>query len=218
MTAVASQPESSMHIHRRPDQLESSISNHMVRNYAEISSARERADDLDENCPLMEWVRTVGNPAPNSLPRETISDLPENVPRIQRVDNLPDPTATSIGYDRVGSQTDKSLQLDSGIQYQLGDFQLRIGKVVATNANSLRGIVLEMEYLPISSVEKSRVIMEEFLDMWQEIVSKRSLHVALMHIEPNFAGYGLADHYTPQHTVVQYATVMTHLLQSNVRN
>ncbi|KAF9590705.1 hypothetical protein IFM89_036829 [Coptis chinensis] len=105
-----------------------------------------------------------------------------------------------------------------GIQYQLGDFQWRIGKVVATNADSLRGIVLEMEYLPISSVEKSRVIMEEFLDMWQEIVSKRSLPGRLMHIEPNFAGYGLADHYTPQHTVVQYATVMTHLLQSNVRN
>ncbi|KAF9621364.1 hypothetical protein IFM89_020023 [Coptis chinensis] len=95
MTAVASQPESSMHIHRIPDQPESSISNHLVRNYAEISSARERVDDLDENCPLMEWVRMVGNPTQNSLPRETISDLPENLPHMQRVDNLPDPTETS---------------------------------------------------------------------------------------------------------------------------
>ncbi|KAF9607528.1 hypothetical protein IFM89_036890 [Coptis chinensis] len=67
MTAVASQPECSMHIHRRPDHPESSISNHMVRNYAEISSARERVDDLDENCPLIDWVRTVGIPAPNSM-------------------------------------------------------------------------------------------------------------------------------------------------------
>ncbi|KAF9590637.1 hypothetical protein IFM89_035955 [Coptis chinensis] len=58
---MASQPESSMHIHRIPDKPESSISNHMVRNYAEISSAKERVDDLDENCPLMEWVRMVGN-------------------------------------------------------------------------------------------------------------------------------------------------------------
>ncbi|KAF9622123.1 hypothetical protein IFM89_029407 [Coptis chinensis] len=113
MTAVASQPECSMHIHRRPDHPESSISNHMVRNYAEISSARERVDDLDENCPLIDWVRMVGIPAPTSMVRETISDLPENVPGIQRVDNLPYPTETSRGYDRVGSQVDKSLQLDN---------------------------------------------------------------------------------------------------------
>ncbi|KAF9589249.1 hypothetical protein IFM89_021241 [Coptis chinensis] len=67
MTAMASQPECSMHIHRRPDHPESSISNHMVRNYVEISSARERVNDLDENCPLIDWVRTVGIPAPNSM-------------------------------------------------------------------------------------------------------------------------------------------------------
>ncbi|KAF9621425.1 hypothetical protein IFM89_021464 [Coptis chinensis] len=101
MTVVASQPESSMHIHRRPNHPESSISNHMVRNYAEISSARERVDDLDENCPLIDWVRTVGIPAPNSLVRETISDLPENVPHIQRVDNLPYPTETSRACNKV---------------------------------------------------------------------------------------------------------------------
>jgi mediator of RNA polymerase II transcription subunit 20 len=72
--------------------------------------------------------------------------------------------------------------------------------------------LLQVEYLPISSVEKARQIMEEFLDIWQEAVSKRSLPGHFMHMEPNFAEYGLTDHYTSQHTAVQYATVMAQLI------
>ncbi|KAJ8528024.1 hypothetical protein K7X08_015475 [Anisodus acutangulus] len=62
-----------------------------------------------------------------------------------------------------------------GFQYQLGDFQLRVGKVVPIHSESLRGIVMEMEYLPISSWEKSHQIMGEFFDIWQEALGKRSL-------------------------------------------
>ncbi|KAH7856251.1 hypothetical protein Vadar_034504 [Vaccinium darrowii] len=98
-----------------------------------------------------------------------------------------------------------------GSQYQLGDFQLRVGKVLLPN-ESLRGIVMEMEYLPISSVDKSRQIMEEFFDIWQEALSKRSLPGHFIHVEPNFTDYGLSDKYTPQHTAVQYSTVMHQLI------
>ncbi|KAJ7955970.1 Mediator of RNA polymerase II transcription subunit 20 [Quillaja saponaria] len=99
-----------------------------------------------------------------------------------------------------------------GLQYQLGDFQLRVGKVVLMHSENLRGIVMEVEYLPISSVEKSRQHMEEFLDIWQEAVSKRSLPGHFIHIEPNFSDFGLSDHYTSQHTAVQYATVLGQLI------
>ncbi|KAF9599575.1 hypothetical protein IFM89_039487 [Coptis chinensis] len=95
-----------------PDQPESSRNNHMVRNYEGITSARKRVNDLDENCPLIEWVHRVGNHAENSLPREIVSNLAENAPSIRWVDNLPDQATTSRGYDRVGSQEDQSLQLD----------------------------------------------------------------------------------------------------------
>ncbi|KAJ4957878.1 hypothetical protein NE237_024989 [Protea cynaroides] len=104
-----------------------------------------------------------------------------------------------------------------GFQYQLGDFQLRVGKVVPTHSENLRGIVMEVEYLPISSLDKSRQIMEEFVDIWQETVSNRSLPGHFMHIDPNFAEYGLSDHYTSQHTAVQYASVMAQLI-ATVRN
>ncbi|KAF8388741.1 hypothetical protein HHK36_025421 [Tetracentron sinense] len=104
-----------------------------------------------------------------------------------------------------------------GFQYQLGDFQLRVGKVVPAHSEHLRGIVMEVEYLPISSLDKSRQIMEEFLDIWQETVSKRSLPGHFVHLETNFAEYGLSDHYTSQHTAVQYANVMAQLI-ATVRN
>lgn len=54
--------------------------------------------------------------------------------------------------------------------------------------------------------------MAEFFEIWQEIVSKRSLPGQFMHIEPNFAEYGLGDHYTAQHTAVLYATVIAQLI------
>ncbi|KAG7557167.1 hypothetical protein ISN44_As11g031580 [Arabidopsis suecica] len=64
---------------------------------------------------------------------------------------------------------------------------------------------MEVEYLPISSMEMARKLMEEFLDIWQEAMSKWSLPGKFMNIELNFAKFGLGDNYTPQHTAVRYA-------------
>ncbi|MCL7032454.1 hypothetical protein MKW94_015057 [Papaver nudicaule] len=105
-----------------------------------------------------------------------------------------------------------------GFQYQLGDFQLRVGKVALTShAENLRGIAMEVEYLPLSSLEKSRQVMDDFVDILQEIVTSRSLPGHFTHIEPNFSEYGLSDQYSSQHTSLQYASVMTQLL-TNQRN
>ncbi|XP_016673807.1 mediator of RNA polymerase II transcription subunit 20a isoform X2 [Gossypium arboreum] len=71
-----------------------------------------------------------------------------------------------------------------------------------------------VEYLPISSLEKSKQIMEEFSDIWKDAISKRSLPGHFIHIEPNFSDYGLADHYTSQHTAVQYTHVTSQLIAS----
>lgn len=99
-----------------------------------------------------------------------------------------------------------------GSQYQLGDFQLRVGKVVPMQSESLRGIVMEMEYLPISSWEKSQQIMGEFFDLWKEALSKRSLPGHFVHIEPIFAEYGLSDQYGTQHTAIQYANITAQIV------
>ncbi|XP_070033227.1 mediator of RNA polymerase II transcription subunit 20a-like isoform X3 [Nicotiana tomentosiformis] len=70
----------------------------------------------------------------------------------------------------------------------------------------------EMEYLPISSWEKSHQIMGEFFDIWQEALAKRSLPGHFVHIEPIFSEFGLSDQYTSQHTAVQYASIMAQMI------
>ncbi|XP_070663249.1 mediator of RNA polymerase II transcription subunit 20a isoform X2 [Malus domestica] len=61
-------------------------------------------------------------------------------------------------------------------------------------------------------MEKARQVMEEFMDMWQQALSKRSLPGHYMHVGPNFSEYGLADQCTSQHTAVQYAAIMAQLI------
>ncbi|XP_078441597.1 TATA-binding related factor (TRF) of subunit 20 of Mediator complex isoform X2 [Wolffia australiana] len=97
-------------------------------------------------------------------------------------------------------------------EYQIGDFLLRVGKVVPASSETLRGIMMEVEYLPLSSLEKSRQIMEDFIDIWQEVLSKRSLPGHFLHLEPSFAEYNLSDSYSPLHTTVQYAAVVAQLI------
>ncbi|KAK2974960.1 hypothetical protein RJ640_009119 [Escallonia rubra] len=99
-----------------------------------------------------------------------------------------------------------------GFQYQLGDFRLRVGKVVPVHSENLRGIIMEIEYLPISSWEKSHRIMGDFHDILQEALSKRSAPGQFVHLEPPLADFALSDQYTSQHTCVQYANVMLQLI------
>ncbi|PHT52183.1 Mediator of RNA polymerase II transcription subunit 20b [Capsicum baccatum] len=101
-----------------------------------------------------------------------------------------------------------------GFQYRLGDFRLRVGKVSPVNSENLRGIMMEMEYLPISSWETSPQIMNEFFDILKETLEGRSLPGHFVHVEPNFSEYGLSDQYTSQHTAVQYASFMAQMIST----
>ncbi|XP_058754698.1 mediator of RNA polymerase II transcription subunit 20a-like [Vicia villosa] len=101
-----------------------------------------------------------------------------------------------------------------GLQYKLGDFQLRLIKVVPNQAENLRGILMEIEYLPISSIEIAKPILEEFIDIWRQVLSKKSLPGQFMQAEPVFAEYGLSDSYSFQHTAVQYAAALAQLIAS----
>ncbi|KAK7347865.1 hypothetical protein VNO80_22404 [Phaseolus coccineus] len=103
-----------------------------------------------------------------------------------------------------------------GAVYKLGDFQVRVIKVVSNQAERLRGIMIEIVYLPISSVEDSKQIMEDFIDLWKEVVSIKSLAGQFIQTEPNYAEYGLSDNYTSQHTAVQYTDALTQLVRSSL--
>lgn len=55
-------------------------------------------------------------------------------------------------------------------------------------------------------------MIEEFINIWREVVAKKSLPGQFMHMEPNFGEFGLLDNYTPQHTALQYATALSQLI------
>lgn len=80
-----------------------------------------------------------------------------------------------------------------------------------------QAILLKVEYIPISPMEKARQIMEEFVDICKKPSQKRSVPGHFLHMEPNFAEYGLLDYYTPQHTAVQYATVVPQMIATQTR-
>uniref|UniRef100_A0A3Q7IIE4 Mediator of RNA polymerase II transcription subunit 20 n=1 Tax=Solanum lycopersicum TaxID=4081 RepID=A0A3Q7IIE4_SOLLC len=98
-----------------------------------------------------------------------------------------------------------------GFQYRLGDFRVRVGKVVPMNSENLRGIVMEMEYLPIYSCKTSHLIMSEFFEILKETLGKKSLPGHFVHAEQNFSEFGLSDQYTSWHTVVQYASILAQM-------
>ncbi|KAL2338778.1 hypothetical protein Fmac_013224 [Flemingia macrophylla] len=120
--------------------------------------------------------------------------------------------------EKLSSYKPKSYITLNGTLYKMGDFQIRLFKVLPDQGN-LKGIIAEIEYLPISSIEQSKKIMEEMVDTLNELASKKSLEGHFVQAKANYAKYGLDDDYTSQHTAVQYAaTSLTELIQSALRS
>lgn len=162
--------------------------------------------------------RVAGNEFPRDFLGILLGDQPSKYFLVLRGQRLVVEAESSIQMimEKLQSYTTRFVLSFEGNQHQLGDFQLRVGKVVPMHhSESLRGIVMEMEYLPISSWEKSHQIMAEFFDLWQEALSKRSLPGHFVHSEPNFAEFGLSDNYTLTHTAVQYASITAQVIATS---
>ncbi|BBN13784.1 mediator of RNA polymerase II transcription subunit 20 [Marchantia polymorpha subsp. ruderalis] len=101
-----------------------------------------------------------------------------------------------------------------GFQYQLGDFQLKAGRAVLAHSENLRGIVLEVEYVPVSSLEQTRLLLQEFVEMWQEVVTAQNMAGRFTPLEPNYSDYNLPDQYSWQHTALQYVNLMVYFLHA----
>ncbi|KAL7096071.1 hypothetical protein ABFS83_10G056800 [Erythranthe nasuta] len=161
--------------------------------------------------------QTIGNEFPRDFVGISLAEQPSKYFLVIRGQRLVVEAETSIQaiMEKLQSYKTRVALNFEGNQYQLGDFQLRVGKVVPMHSESLRGIVMEMEYLPISSWEKSHQMMGDFFDLWQEALSKRSLSGHFVHNEPNFREYGLTDQYSFQHTAVQYASITAQMIATS---
>lgn len=95
-----------------------------------------------------------------------------------------------------------------GFQYELGDFRVKAGRAVLAPVENLRGIIMEVEYMPVSSLEQSRAAVLEFMELWQEGVMLGQF----VPLELNFTDFSLSDHYCWQHTALQYVSLMAFFL------
>ncbi|CAN1273270.1 Mediator of RNA polymerase II transcription subunit 20a [Linum perenne] len=156
---------------------------------------------------------SVASPSSSILSNEEQPNKYYFIMRGQRLVTEADSSIQTI-MEKLQSYKSRIALYFEGYQYRLGDFQLRVGKVVSSHSENLRGIVLEVEYLPISSMGKASQVLSDFVDILNEAVAKRSLHGSFMHNEPTLLEYGLGDDYSSQHTAVQYASVMAQLIST----
>ncbi|CAN0856698.1 Mediator of RNA polymerase II transcription subunit 20a [Linum grandiflorum] len=166
--------------------------------------------------PILREDQTQAGEYPRELFGVSLSEQPNKYYYILKGQRLVTEADSSIQIimEKMQSYKSRIALYFEGYQYQLGDFRLRVGKVVSSHSDTLRGIVLEVEYLPISSMENARHVLAEFVDILHEVMVKRSLPGRFMHNQPNLTEYGLGDEYTSQHTVVLYVSVMDHLIAS----
>ncbi|EOA19628.1 hypothetical protein CARUB_v10002955mg [Capsella rubella] len=175
-----------------------------------------------------EWKATLNYYKPilkdesiqTEIPREivgiSLAEEPSKCYFVIRTKRIIMEAATSFRQilERLGSYQCKLSFNFEGFEYKLGDFRMRLAKVVPTHATTIRGIVLEVEYLPISSMEVAKQVKEEFLEIWKEAMSKKSSSGKFVNVDINFEMFDLGDIYTPQHTAVRYAFFMARLLSA----
>uniref|UniRef100_A0A7I4EFU7 Mediator of RNA polymerase II transcription subunit 20 n=1 Tax=Physcomitrium patens TaxID=3218 RepID=A0A7I4EFU7_PHYPA len=65
-------------------------------------------------------------------------------------------------------------------------------------------ILFEVDYKPLSSVEQSRRVVQDFMEVWQ----KGETTGQFVPLDPNFSEFNLPDLYSWQHTALQYVTLM----------
>jgi len=98
--------------------------------------------------------------------------------------------------------------LFEGFQYELGDFHIKAGRAILAHTENLRGIILEVDYKPLSSVAQSRRVVQDFMESLHKGITSGQF----VPLEPHFAEFSLPDLYSWQHTSLQYVTLMAFLL------
>eukprot|EP00899_Mesostigma_viride_P018503 jgi/Mesvir1/26654/Mv20443-RA.1 len=115
--------------------------------------------------------------------------------------------------DNLDGYRHKMSVLWEGLVYTLGDFTLRVGRASLTTSEGLRGVTLEVEYLPVRDIQQSWPIMESFLNLWHQVADASELRGHFMVVQPHFGDYpDLPSDYSPSHAAVQYVNLCTSVL------
>ncbi|CAI5484608.1 unnamed protein product [Closterium sp. Yama58-4] len=99
-----------------------------------------------------------------------------------------------------------------GFEYLIGDFAMRLGRAILSTNEALRGIVVEIEYLPTSSLPDARPLLLDFLAIWHDLVAAQGLVGRFVPLDPAFSDYSLGDTFSLPHSALQFVLVSAHLM------
>ncbi|GBG72221.1 hypothetical protein CBR_g11153 [Chara braunii] len=146
----------------------------------------------------------------------SFSELPRKYFFVLRQEFIVVEAATSIQavMERIQLYLNRLSVSFEGVCFQVGDFLVKIGKAIQSQNEVLRGVMIELEYIPTTSLEQSGPLLSEFLAIWQDLASNMSQPGRLVLVEPQYADFGLSDTYSPQHMALQYVLLCVHFLGS----
>eukprot|EP00898_Chlorokybus_atmophyticus_P001992 jgi/Chlat1/2794/Chrsp187S02954 len=104
-----------------------------------------------------------------------------------------------------------------GLQFSMGDFAVKVGRGSLSHGESMRGVMLEVEYKPVSMLPVGRPMVHDFVMQWQVASAELGFKGRFSLADPNYADYGLGQLYTMRHTASQYAMLCSAMLQQMQR-
>lgn len=97
-----------------------------------------------------------------------------------------------------------------GWAYNLGDFNVRVGKVTLRPTEEFKGFMVEVEYAPVSTAEQATPALKEFVEFLQTATAGPGGRLQV--VAAPLDDFSLSAAFSLQHLAVQYSTLTAALL------
>ncbi|KAK9824195.1 hypothetical protein WJX72_008445 [[Myrmecia] bisecta] len=97
-----------------------------------------------------------------------------------------------------------------GWQCSLGDFVVKLGKATQKPNDEFKGIVMEVDYLPLASPQQAQHVLKEFVEILQAATTSAGGRLEL--VSAPLAEYPLPERFGMEHTAVLYTALCSSLL------
>ncbi|DBA97362.1 hypothetical protein WJX77_010400 [Trebouxia sp. C0004] len=113
--------------------------------------------------------------------------------------------------NRIALYKHRSTLVFEGTAYVLGDFAVKICRTILKPGEEVKGVAMDIEYVPASDAAAAHPALLEFMAALQEASTEPLSDMSV--VETATAEYGLSDRDIAQHAAILYLTCASALLQ-----
>ncbi|KAL0054896.1 hypothetical protein WJX82_003923 [Trebouxia sp. C0006] len=113
--------------------------------------------------------------------------------------------------NRIALYKHRSTLVFEGTDYVLGDFAVKICRTILKPGEEVKGVAMDIEYMPASDAAAAHPALLEFMAALQEASNEPLSDMSV--VETAIAEYGLSDTDITQQTAILYHTCASALLQ-----